>query len=120
MFSRTRIGLLAFITAGLLTGCALGTRHIADIRDYPGRYSNRSVSIQGTVTSSFGGPFLPVQYYKVDDGTGEIIVIASGARSVPRRGARVKVKGRVEELGAFGNRSVGLHLRQEHVNVNRW
>jgi len=120
MFSRTRLVALLVMMSGFFAGCALGTRHIADIKDYPGRYYDRSISIEGTVTSSFGGPFLPVQYYKVDDGTGEITVIANGSRNVPRRGARVKVKGRVEELGAFGSRSFGLHLRQEHLSVRRW
>jgi hypothetical protein len=121
MYFRTKVALLAFaIAAGLLAGCAVSTRHIADIQHYPGRYYDRSVAIEGTVTSSFGGRFLPVQYYKVDDGTGEITVLANGSRNVPRRGARVRVKGRVEELGAFGSRSFGLHMRQEDLDVRRW
>jgi hypothetical protein len=114
------VSVLALLAAGLVTGCALGTRRIAEIKDYPGRYANRAVSIEGTVTSSFGGPFIPVQYYRVDDGTGEITVLANSARGVPHRGARVRVRGRVEELAEFGDRSIGLHLRQEHLSVRRW
>lgn len=108
------------VTAALVSGCALGTRSIADIQHYPGRYADRSVSIEGTVTSSFGGSFMPVQYYKVDDGTGEITVVANDSRGVPRKGARVKVKGHVQEVASLGNRSFGLHLRQEDLSVSRY
>ena len=111
---------LAVIAAGIVAGCAFGTRRIADIKDDPARYSDRSVSIEGTVTSAFGGSFIPIQYYRVDDGTGEITVVADSARGLPHRGARVRVSGRVEELAAFGDRSIGLHLRQEHLRVQRW
>ena len=67
----------------------------------------------------FGAPFVPVQYYKISDGTGEMTVIANDARGVPRTGAHVRVKGRVAEVASFGNRSFGLHLRQESISVRR-
>lgn len=118
MLSRTRLAVLA-VAATLGASCALGTRTIADIQHDPGRYYDRSVSIEGTVTSSFGGPFVPVQFYRVDDGTGEITVVANDARGVPRKGAHVEVKGHVQELASIGDRSFGLHLRQEHLSVKR-
>ena len=99
----------------LLAGCALsGHPHIADIKYNPGRYQNRSVTVDGVVTSSWGLPLLPVKLYKVDDGTGEVTVVASNGR-VPAKGARVSVKGRVNEFAIFGGQSVGLHLQQEHL-----
>jgi hypothetical protein len=119
MFLRTAFAALV-VSSALISGCALSTRSIADIQQYPGRYYDRSVSIEGTVTSSFGGPFLPVQYYKVDDGTGEITVVANDSRGVPRRGARVKVTGHVQEVASLGNRGFGLHLRQEDLSVRRY
>jgi len=106
------------LAAGVSAGCALTTRNIADIKQYPGRYDRRTVSIEGTVTQSFGGPLVPISYYKVDDGTGEITVIANGG--APRTGSRVRVKGRVGEVASFGSRSFGLHLEQEHLSVRRW
>jgi len=39
------------------------------------------------------------------------VVARSG--QVPRKGARVEVKGRLNELGNFGGQSVGLHI-EEH------
>src|SRR5262245_14422808 len=51
---------VALVLIGALAGgCALSTRSIADIQSYPGRYEGRSVTVEGTVTSSFGGPFVP-------------------------------------------------------------
>jgi len=107
------------LAAALAGGCALNTRSIADIQNYPGRYEHKTVSVEGTVTSSFGGPFVPVQVYKISDGTGELTVIANDVRGVPRTGAHVRVKGRVTEVASFGNRSFGLHLRQESLRVQR-
>lgn len=110
--------IIALVLAAAVTGgCSLATRSIADIKQYPGRYDHRSVSIEGRVTESFGGPLVPISYYKVDDGTGEITVVANG--SAPRTGSVVRVKGRVGEVASFGNRSFGLHLQQEHLSVRR-
>jgi hypothetical protein len=56
--------------------------------------------------------------YKVDDGTGEVTVIANEGR-VPTRGARVRVKGRVEEIATFGGQSIGLHIQQRDLDFRR-
>jgi hypothetical protein len=108
------------VLAGLLVvACALGgTKRIADIRQFPGEYDDRTVSIEGRVTSSWSVPFVPMRMYQVDDGTGEIVVLAEGSR-VPSRGAHVRVRGRLQEFGTFGDRTVGLHLKQESVRISR-
>lgn len=112
----------AFVVAlaAFTSACALSLRnpHVSDLRDNPGRYQNHSVSIDVVVTTSWGLPLLPFRLYKVDDGTGEMTVVSHGAR-VPTRGARVRVKGRVNELGVFGGNAVGLHLREENLHVKR-
>jgi hypothetical protein len=109
------VGLAAFTSA-----CAMSLRnpHVADLRDNPGRYQNHSVSIDGVVTTSWGLPLLPFRMYKVDDGTGEVTVLSQGSR-MPTRGARVRVKGKVSELGVFGGNAIGLHLREENLYVKR-
>ena len=103
---------LALVSALWLTGCASSVR-IAEIKTDPGRFDDKTIAVTGTVTSSFGAPLVPVQLYNIDDGTGEISVLARTSRSVPAKGARVKVKGRVGEVASFGSRSVGLHLEEE-------
>jgi DNA/RNA endonuclease YhcR with UshA esterase domain len=103
------------LALSLLAGCALSTHpHIADLKYNPGRYPNHSVTVEGVVTSSWGVPLVPFRLYKVDDGTGEVTVVAQDGR-VPTKGARVSVRGRVNEFATFGGQSVGLHLRQEHL-----
>ena len=90
--------------------------NIADIQYNPGRYYNRNVHIDGIVSSSWGVPLVPFKIYKVQDSTGEVTVVSQSGR-VPPRGARVEVTGRVEEFGTFGGRSIGLHIRENHLRV---
>ena len=103
------------LALGLLAGCALSSHpKIADLKYNPGRYRNRSVTVDGVVTSSWGIPLVPFKLYKVDDGTGEVTVISQDGRT-PTKGARVSVRGHVNEFATFGGQSVGLHLQQEHL-----
>jgi hypothetical protein len=104
----------------MLSGCALAVRRpsIAELKYNPGRYQDRTVAIDGVVTSAWGGRFMPVQLYKVDDGTGELTVISQQGR-VPSKGAHVRVKGRVEDFATFGGSALGLHIRQTDLDFKR-
>jgi len=102
------------LALALLAGCATTHPKIAELKYNPGRYQNHSVTVNGVVTSSWGVPLVPFKLYKVDDGTGEVTVLAQDGH-VPTKGSRVSVKGRVNEFAAFGGQSLGLHLRQEHL-----
>jgi hypothetical protein len=112
------VGTLAL--AATLSGCALGVRNaqVADLKYNPGRYYDKTVAIDGVVTSSWGVPLMPFKLYKVDDGTGEVTVLAQDGRT-PTRGARVRVKGKVSEMATFGGQSFGLHLRQTDLDFKR-
>ena len=112
MMTRTSTIALALVSALWLTGCASGVR-IAEIKTDPGRFDDKTVAVTGTVTSSYGLPLVPFQLYNIDDGTGEIAVLSRTARSVPAKGARVQVKGKVGEVASFGSRSVGLHIEEQ-------
>src|SRR5262245_15474691 len=109
-----------FVVALLVSGCGLTTRHttVQELKYNPGRYQNRTVSIDGVVTSSWGTRFLPVNMYRVSDGTGEVTVLARNGRT-PSRGAHVRVKGRVNEFGTFGGSSVGLHIEETDLDFRR-
>ncbi len=111
---------LTLVLAATLSACAVSLRnpHIADLRDNPGRYQNHMVSIDGVVTTSWGIPLVPFRLYKVDDGTGEVTVLSQGNR-MPTRGARVRVRGRVDDVGVFGGQAIGLHLREDDLYVKR-
>ena len=106
------------VLTALVSACALRAQNIADLQHNPGRYQDRSVRIDGVVTSSWGVPLVPFKLYKVDDGTGEVTVISQGART-PTRGAHVHVRGRVNELAVVGGQSIGLHIREEDLDVRR-
>lgn len=74
-------------------GCA-GTT-ISRILAEPQRYTHRGdVRLDGDVTESMS--FLGHGAYKLDDGTGTIWVISN--HGVPRRGARVKVHGKIRDV----------------------
>src|SRR5437868_8226376 len=104
----------------MLGGCAVSLRNpdIADLQRHPGRYQDRTVSINGVVTSSWGLPLVPFRFYKVDDGTGEVTVLSDGRR-MPATGERVRVRGRVEDVAVIGGRPLGLHLREEDIYIKR-
>ena len=115
----TRLALTLTVALSL-SGCALSLRNpqVSDLRRNPGRYQNHTVSIDGIVTTSWGVPLVPFRLYKVDDGTGEVTVLSQGSR-MPTRGARVRVRGRVNEFGVFGGQALGLHLREQQLYVKR-
>ena len=92
MISARRLA-IALFAALLLTSCAAHSVRIADIKDRPGKYDEKTISVSGVVTSSWGIPLVPYQFYNVSDGTGEISVLSRAGRA-PSKGAHVKVEGR--------------------------
>ena len=114
--------LIAPVTLALmLSGCAMALRSpsVAELKFNPGRYQNKTVSINGVVTSSWGIPLVPFKLYKVDDGTGELTVVANQGTRIPAKGSRVRVKGRVNDVATFGGQAVGLHLEQTGISFKR-
>lgn len=107
----------ALIAALLLSACAARTIRIADLKDRPGHYGDHTVSVHGVVTSSWGVPLSPVQFYNVDDGSGEMTVLARSGR-LPAKGTHVKVSGRISEIASLGSRSVGLHLEERDRHID--
>ena len=108
-------GVIALVAA--LSGCALAVRQtqVADLKYNPGRYYDKTIAVEGVVTSSWGLPLVPYKFYKVDDGTGEVTVLSQNGRT-PTKGARVRVRGKVSEVASFGGQSVGLHLRESDLD----
>lgn len=109
-------GVLALVLSTLVGACASvpGRPAIQQVQQQPGRFVDRSVTVVGTVTTAWGVPMVGFNVYRIDDGTGEITVVSTD-RHVPGRGARVEVRGKVEEVAVLGGRPLGLHLRERHV-----
>lgn len=104
------------LTALLLSACAARGVRIADLKDRPGRYDDKTISVTGVVTGNWSFPFVPYQTYNVDDGSGEIMVISRAGRA-PLKGARVQVKGRLTEVASFGSYSIGLHIDERDRRI---
>jgi hypothetical protein len=115
----SRLAVIAVLSAAV-SACGLGLRNpnISELKNNPGRYQDRSVHIDGVVTSSWGVPLVPFRMYRIDDGTGEVTVLSNNSRT-PTRGARVRVRGKVNEVGVFGGQALGLHLREERLDIRR-
>ncbi len=115
-----RVFSMAILSAVLAAGCAARGVRIAELKDQPGQVRAQDGQRgrrrdRSTVPDS--SDCVPFQGYTVDDGTGEITVLARSSRVPPRTGARVRVKGQVNELGVFGGRSIGLHLQEDDRKI---
>jgi hypothetical protein len=99
------------LLALFLVGC--GTVKIGRILDEPMRFRDRSVRVEGQVDRSFGA--LVTGVYQVQDDTGKLYVFSNSG--VPRKGSRVKVKGKVMQGLTLGNRNFGTILREESHKV---
>ena len=98
---------------GLLLVCTLASAasaktSINKINADPGKYYNKKVSIEGTVTDSYG--VLGQGAYELDDGTGKIWVLAE--RAVPARGSHVEAKGHVITGFVYRGRNLAAAIRE--------
>jgi hypothetical protein len=116
MTANGRVGWLLAVglTAALAGACAARSATIAEVTANPGYYADRQVTVSGTVTSAWGLPLVPYKMYRVSDGTSEILVVSDNRRT-PGKGARVRVRGEVEQVALIGGRSLGLHLRERDL-----
>jgi DNA/RNA endonuclease YhcR with UshA esterase domain len=109
-------GVVLAVAVTITAACATvpGRPDIRQVQQQSGRFVDHSVTITGEVTSSWGVPLVGFNVYRVDDGTGEITVVSTDRR-VPNKGARVEVRGKVEDVAVLGGRPLGLHLREQRV-----
>ncbi len=82
---------------------SLTTTPISDILDDPRGYQGKSVSVSGRVVSSFN---LGIKYYLLNDGTGEIYVMPTGA--VPKENETVKATGIFKQKLKIGHRQISV------------
>ena len=66
------------LAAGLVSACAARSADIGEVKMNPGRYVDKTVSVEGVVTESWGLPLVPYKLYKVDDGTSVSIELKQG------------------------------------------
>ena len=117
-FGRAVVALLVAMVVSACVG-ALRSPDIADVQRNAGHYSDRTVTLDGTVTSAWGVPLVPFKMYKVDDGTGEITVLSRSGNRTPVKGSHVKVKGVVRDVAVFNGMPLGLHLEERDLDIRR-
>jgi uncharacterized protein YceK len=106
---------LVVVSAALSGACAsMGNRSISEVQTNPGKFQDKTVTVEGVVTTAWGIPLVPFKVYRVSDGSGELLVISDDGR-IPGKNARVRVRGEVEEFALIGGRSFGLHLREKSI-----
>jgi len=106
--------LIAVMVMSAACASVPGRPAIQQVQQQPGRFAEHTVTVRGVVTTSWGVPLVGFNVYRIDDGTGEITVIST-ERRVPGRGARVEVKGKVQDVAVLGGRPLGLHLKERRV-----
>jgi len=99
------------VAAAAMSGaCAsMGSRSISEVQTNPGKFHDKTVTVEGVVTTSFGIPLVPFKVFRVSDGSAEMLVISDGDR-IPGKNARVRVRGEVQEFALLGGRSFGLRV----------
>lgn len=109
--TKSLIAALMVITAMFAAACPQ-RKSIADIESNPSKYLNKEVAVAGVVKDSYGVnvPLTNIRggVYKIDDGTGSIWIFTEN--SVPTRGARVGVKGRLQNGVSYNGRNYGLGI----------
>jgi hypothetical protein len=93
-----RAGLMLLLGTVSLSALGCATTTISHILAEPQRYRQNDVHLAGNVTESVS--LLGQGAYKLDDGTGTIWVVST--HGVPRKGAEVKVKGKIRDVVDLG------------------
>jgi len=92
-FKYGRASVLGTLALLMLFLAACEEKRINEIMADPQRYSNREVGVVGNVVQSYS--VLGKGAYQIDDGTGKLWVVSD--KGVPRKGARVGVKGKIRD-----------------------
>ena len=111
------IGLIA--AAALFVTACPQRETISSITNNPAKYMNKDVVLAGTVQKGFGLsiPLAGMRggVYKIDDGTGSIWVMTE--QSVPTEGARVGIRGRIQEGVNWNGKNYGLGVYEKERRI---
>ncbi len=112
------LGLCLMASVVFLAACPKRVS-IEDIEADPSRYSEKEVVVAGTVKDSYGvtvpGTSVRGGAFKIDDGTGSIWIITRD--SVPSKGARIGVKGRVGTGVNWNGKNYGLGILENDRKI---
>lgn len=101
--TRLRCVALTVLSVSVLVSASCASTSVNRILADPSRYRDREVRVSGSVVDSYS--FANRGAYRIGDEFGRIWVVSD--RGVPRKGARVTVRGTIREgfnLGSLGDR----------------
>lgn len=107
--------LLGVALAGLLalSGCdylPFGFTPVKEILTSPTQFEGKEVRVKGKVKDITKVPLVDLRLYVLDDGSGEVMVVAR--ESLPAVNETVWLKGVVESTAIMGGQSIGLRIRE--------
>jgi hypothetical protein len=97
----------------LLSGCdylPFGQTPLKEIVAAPAQFEGKEVRIRGKVKDLVKIPLIDLSMYVVDDGSGELTVIAHD--TLPAVNDTVNVRGVVESAAIVGGQSIGLRIKE--------
>lgn len=97
----------------LLSGCdylPFGQTPLKEIVAAPAQFEGKEVRIRGKVKDVVKIPLIDLSMYVVDDGSGELTVIAHD--TLPAVNDTVNVRGVVESAAIVGGQSIGLRIKE--------
>lgn len=101
----------------LLSGCdylPFGQTPVQEIMAAPAQFEGKEVRIRGKVKDVTKIPLINLSMYIVDDGSGEITVMAQD--KLPAMDETVNVRGVVESAAILGGQSIGLRIKETKRN----
>jgi hypothetical protein len=102
-------GTSALILLALAVASCNPSPRIKDILERPAEFEGKAVAVSGTVVEAAN--VLVLRFYKVDDGTGEIVVVTK--KAVPAKGASVTARGVVHQAFAIGDEDLTILMESE-------
>lgn len=84
---------------------------IGDIAKDPRAFADKDVTVSGEVGEAISLYF--VKYFSLNDGTGEIIVVSS--KPLPRKGEKLRIKGRIREAFSLGDKTLLVIVENEET-----
>jgi hypothetical protein len=108
--SRLRILSIILLAIGTLILAACPSRtSVARMNRDPGHFVGKEVAVAGHVTTSYG--ILGTGVFEIDDGTGRIWVYSQNY-GVPGNGAKVGVRGTLQQGFSLGGRNFATIIRE--------
>ena len=101
----------------LLSGCdylPFGQTPLKEIVAAPAQFEGKEVRIRGKVKDVVKIPLIDLSMYVMDDGSGELTVIAHD--TLPAVNDTVNVRGVVESAAIVGGQSIGLRIKETTRN----